>query len=299
MKQITGRTLSAIAWLAISLSLGLWWTIMGLRQAADLASLQGQFQGQYQEDIIRNLDRKHRMIKMEGAFFLVLIIGGGFMLIFMSIRDEKRNQMIKDFFATVSHEMKTPLASLRLQAESLADSIKNKSQKKFIDRLISDTQRLELQMEKALYLASISRSESLFITENTIREILFSILGYYENVEFRGNPDLKMICDKKATESMIKNLVENSFNHGEASLVKIDTKEMGNWVCLEITDNGKGFKGKREHLGELFFKHTALSGSGIGLYLVSTLMQKMKGKVEFIIPKIGFTVRLFFPKEFK
>lgn len=297
MKQITGRTLAAIAWLMISLSLGLWWTIMGLRQAADLASLQEQFRGQLQEDIITNLDRKNRMIKMEGAFFLVLIVGGGFMLILMSIRDEKRNQLIKDFFATVSHEMKTPLASLRLQAESLADSVRSKAQKRVLDRLISDTQRLELQMEKALYLASLSRSESLFITENTIRDILFSILGYYDKVDFAGNPEIRIVCDKKATESMIKNLVENSFHHGEASKVEIEVIELEKWVCLEIRDNGKGFTGKKDQVGELFFKHTSLSGSGIGLYLVRTLMKKMKGKVEFNFPETGFSVKLFFPRK--
>jgi len=297
MRQITARTITAVAWLTISLSLGFWWTIMGLRQAKDLADLQVKFEGQLTKEIVNNLQRKDRMIKMEGGFFLLLLTVGGFMLIFMSIKDEKRNQMLKDFFATVSHEMKTPLASLRLQAESLIDYIKNKSQKKILTRLITDIQRLELQMEKALYLASISRSESLFITENTVQSILLPLLEYDQNIKFKGNHEIILICDKKATESMIKNLVENSFQHGKATLVEIDAKELDTWVCLEICDNGKGFSGEKAHIGELFYKHTALSGSGIGLYLVKTLMKKMNGKVEFCFPNSGFCVKLYFPKK--
>ncbi|MCX8000875.1 MAG: sensor histidine kinase, partial [Leptospiraceae bacterium] len=155
------RVLASIAWLCLSLSLGIWWTVMGLRHAQDIAILEQKISTP--SEALSKLERKSKMIKYEGISFLVLIALGGFTLIAMSFRDEKRNRMIRDFFATISHEMKTPLASLRLQAESLNELIKNKNHKKLLERLISDTQRLELQMEKAMYLASITRAESLYV----------------------------------------------------------------------------------------------------------------------------------------
>lgn len=290
------RVFASIAWLCISLSLGIWWTIMGLRQAQDIAELERKI-SKSEEETFLNLNRKSRMIKYEGVSFLILITLGGITLIFMSFRDEKKNQMIKDFFATVSHEMKTPLASLRLQAESLSELIKNKSHKKLLERLISDTQRLELQMEKAMYLASITRSESLYISHYSIKEILDGILGYYDNVIFEGDSNLLIQCDKKAMESILKNLIENAFHHGRASQVKIKTFKTKEKIVLEISDNGIGFQGNKNRIGKLFFKHTPHSGSGIGLYLVQSLTKKMGGNVEFIFPNYGFKIRILL-KEF-
>lgn len=284
------RVLASIAWLCLSLSLGIWWTVMGLRHAQDIAILEQK--SSTPSKAFSKLERKSKMIKYEGISFLVLIALGGFTLIAMSFRDEKRNRMIKDFFATISHEMKTPLASLRLQAESLNELIKNKNHKKLLERLISDTQRLELQMEKAMYLASITRAESLYVSTYTIRDVLSGILGYYENVMFDGDLELRIQCDKKAMESILKNLIENALHHGEASLVVIKTLSDKNRTCIEIQDNGKGFQGNPKKIGKLFLKHTPQSGSGIGLYLVKTLVKKMKGKVTFEFPSRGFVVRI-------
>ncbi len=287
------RILASIAWLCTSLSFGIWWTIMGLRQAQDIANLEKKI-AKSEQTIILQLERKSRMIKYEGASFLLLIAIGGATLIFMSFQDEKRNRIIKDFFATVSHEMRTPLASLRLQAESLNELVKNKSHKKLLERLISDTQRIELQMEKAVYLASITRSESLYISNYSIKEILTSILVYYENVIFQGDEELFIKCDKKAMESIFKNLIENAFHHGEATQVIIKAFRNEEKIILDISDNGKGFQGNKKRIGKLFFKHTSSSGSGIGLYLVQSLIRKMGGKVEFLFPECGFVVRIYF-----
>lgn len=292
---MTPRILASIAWLCISLSLGTWWTIMGLRQAQDMAELEKKV-SKSEEEVILHLNRKLRMIKYEGVSFLMLITLGGMTLIFMSFRDERKNQMIKDFFATVSHEMKTPLASLRLQAESLSELIRNKAHKRLLERLISDTQRLELQMEKAMYLASITRSESLYISKYSIKEILNSILIYYENVIFQGDANLLVQCDKKAMESILKNLLENAFHHGQASQVIVKTFQTEDKIVLEVSDNGKGFQGNKKKIGKLFFKHTTQSGSGIGLYLVQSLVRKMGGRVEFLFPNYGFTARFFLKK---
>ncbi|MCB1178270.1 MAG: sensor histidine kinase, partial [Leptospiraceae bacterium] len=107
MKQISLRTLSAIAWLFLSLSLGGWWTVMGIRTAGDIARLKSELGLEKFENVKEDLERKQRMIKLEGISFLFLISIGGLTIIFMSIRDERKNKILKEFFATVTHEMKT------------------------------------------------------------------------------------------------------------------------------------------------------------------------------------------------
>lgn len=295
MKWISIRVLAGIAWLLLSLSLGTWWTVMGFRQANDIANLQKELGFENQTFVIQDLERKHRMIKMEGIFFLLLISTGGFTLIFMSIRDERRNKILKEFFATVTHEMKTPLASLRLQAESIEESIKSKKHRSLIQRLIADTERLELQMEKAMYLASISRSESLYIEKIYLSSIISSLKNHYPELEWNEKENLEITCDKRALESILKNLIENAINHGEATKVFLYVRRTDSEIILEIADNGKGFQGNSAKIGQLYFRHTNRSGSGLGLYLTKILMRKMGGKTHFVIISREFRIQLIFP----
>jgi signal transduction histidine kinase len=296
MNRISIRILAGVVWLTLSLSLGIWWSVMGFRYANDIANLQKELGLQSQDKVVQDLHRKQRMIKMEGIFFLLLISGGGLTLIFMSIRDENRNKILKDFFATVTHEMKTPLASLRLQAESLAESIKAKKHQKLIRRLVLDTERLELQMEKALYLASLSRAESLFMEKFQLSEILNPMQNYYPQLDWNAQENVELYCDKRALESILKNLIENSMNHGQASKIYLRVRKSINTIFLEITDNGIGFRGNLSKLGQLYYKHTNRSGSGIGLFLTKALMQKMHGKANFYCTNSKFQVELEFPK---
>ena len=225
----------------------------------------------------------------------MLITGGGLSLIFMSVRDVRRNRLIKDFFATVTHEMKTPLASLRLQAESLEELLSSNRHKTLVKRLINDSGRLELQMDKALYLASISRSEKLYAEHIQIKEIYSQLGAYFENLEFLGETNYSISGDRRALESIFRNLIENAFNHGEAEKVEINSILKDDFVLIKLQDNGNGFRGDVNKIGKLFFRHNSRSGSGVGLFLVKTLVSKMKGSVSFSNTSTGFKVEITLP----
>jgi signal transduction histidine kinase len=106
MRQSHSRLLLGFLWLTLSISLGVWWTVMGLKQANQVAELKSYLGAR--EESVATLERQSRMIKMEGGFFMFLLIVGGSTLIFLSQKDLERTQMLKDFFATLTHEMKTP-----------------------------------------------------------------------------------------------------------------------------------------------------------------------------------------------
>lgn len=293
MKQSRSRLLLGFLWLALSISLGLWWAVMGLQQANQVAELKSYLGAR--EESLATLERQSRMIKMEGGFLMFLLIVGGSTLIFLSQKDLERTQMLKDFFATLTHEMKTPLASLRLQAESLEEDIKNKKTKALLGRLIDDSKRLELQMDKALYLAALTRKEILFLEKVNLSEILHQITSYYPFTQVHTVENSFVAIDIRAFESVIKNLIENASNHGKASRVLFKLEKINSTAKLTVTDNGLGFQGNTRELGKLFFRHSTYSGSGIGLYLVKNLISKMNGHVHFHNSNSGFEVTIELP----
>jgi signal transduction histidine kinase len=295
MQSISIRVIMGILWLALSVSLGTWWAIIGMRQTENIAQLMKTTGINSDSEALAYIEKQHRMIRSEGIFFLLLITGGGLSLIFMSVRDVRRNRLIKDFFATVTHEMKTPLASLRLQAESLEELLSSNRHRTLVKRLINDSGRLELQMDKALYLASISRSEKLYAENIQISEIYSQLEAYFENLEFIGETNYSVSGDKRALESIFRNLIENAFNHGEAEKVEINSILKDDFVLIKLQDNGNGFRGDVNKIGKLFFRHNSRSGSGVGLFLVKTLVSKMKGKVSFSNTSTGFKVEIILP----
>lgn len=293
MKQSKSRLLLGFLWLILSISLGVWWTVNGLAQANQVAELKSYLGAR--EESVATLERQIRMIKMEGGFFMLLLIVGGSTLIVLSQKDLERTQMLKDFFATLTHEMKTPLASLRLQAESLEEDLKSKKTKAILTRLIDDSKRLELQMDKALYLAAITRKEILFIETVLLSELLLKVTSYYPFAEVITIHDCNVKVDVRAFESVIKNLIENAKNHGKATKIFFKIEKVSHNAKITVSDNGIGFQGDTKELGKLFYRHNTNSGSGIGLYLVKTLIRKMNGHVYFKKGNKGFEVTIHLP----
>ncbi|WP_061296512.1 sensor histidine kinase [Leptospira interrogans] len=294
------RIFFAIIWLLITVSLGIWWFLLGLKLTNTVAGLSAKLDASAASESLLVLERQSRMIKMEGTFFLSMLLLGGITLIWLSYRDIRRNKMIHDFFSTVTHEMKTPLASLRLQAESLQEELPNHHENKLIHRLLKDSVRIESQMNRAMYLASLTRSEILYIEKTNVRSVFLSVSEDFPElkIDLSHLEDVFVPADRKALESIFKNLAENSLKHGKANVLKvISKKQISNQILITITDNGTGFDGKYKNLGIPFQKHGSTSGTGIGLYIIKKLMSKMNGSMQIVPQNSGFRVDLILPEE--
>ncbi|MEM7181630.1 MAG: HAMP domain-containing sensor histidine kinase [Spirochaetota bacterium] len=293
IQALPTRILFSLLWLFFTISLATWWLVIGLQITAEVTRLRTAVKGTNNGE---SLDKYQRMFKMEGAFFLVLLAGGGVTLIWLSYRDKKRSLILKDFFLTVSHEMKTPLANIRLQAESLEDYVEGAEGQKMMERLIKESSRLELQMDKALYLASINREENLYLEHIAINSLLQHLTFYDSDIEVTGNTEIWLYADRRAIESIFKNLIENAKIHSKAKRVFIEIYETAkNMAKIRISDNGEGFTGNTNILGKAFLRQSSSSGSGIGLFLVKTLMVKMNGEAKFFNNGKQLEVELMLP----
>jgi len=239
------------------------------------------------ENILAHTERIRitKMIFWEGGSFLLLLILLSVTLLILYVRNQSKTRALQAFFASLTHELKTPLASIRLQSEVINELLAAKndaSLNKLSARLIEDTGKLETQMDKILQLSRIERGGELNLTTLKLIPFIKNIvkkLGIDIDVQIESNnPNVVVVADEFALEIIIKNLLENTRNHTASKKVNIKIEEMGKSVHMLYDDHGE-FTGDKEKLGTLFYKYNSSKGSGIGLYLSSKLLAKMKGEL--------------------
>ena len=128
----------AIVWVLLTVSLASWWMIFGLAQARELRAL-----GDPQAP---RLERVQRMLVWEGITFIGLLVAGGTALLVSVRREQTRQHAIESFFIAFTHDLKTALASLQLQAESLREDLPDAAANPNMTRLLKDTLRLGVQL---------------------------------------------------------------------------------------------------------------------------------------------------------
>ena len=219
-------------------------------------------------------------------------------LVFIDItRIRKLENIRKDFIANLSHELRTPVAVIRANSESLVDGALDDKEiaQKFSNAILKNSEKLSYLLEDILNLSTIESGEyNLELTENSISEIfktaINSVLSNNPDVKIINNisSDIKVICDIKALVQVIDNLIENSVKYGiteESNEIIINMKDQGSKVRFEIEDHGQGISAdQRERVFERFFRiqnnNTSVKeGTGLGLSIVKNLVNLMGGSV--------------------
>ena len=257
----------AIAWLVFTISLASWWLIFGLRQAKELGRVDGS-----------DLPGVHRMLVGEGIALIVSLIVGGTVLLTMIRRERARHHAIEEFFAAFTHDLRTSLASLRLQAESLQEDFDERGESNpLLGRLLDDAVRIQLQLDNSLYFAN-RHSGRLFIEPLSLRRMVESVASEFGDLAVALHGDATVLVDARALEVVLRNLFQNARVHGGARTIDINlTPLTASSVAIRIEDDGRGTEGDASQLGRLFFRAGATSGSGVGLYVSRRLVERMNG----------------------
>ena len=275
-------------WVAFTVTLAGWWLVFGLRQLDLLNRL--NLEG------ATDFHRHYQMLLWEGAILIISLIGGGLALFYYARREQKRHAQVEEFFAAFTHDAKTALASLRLQAESLREDFANAEPSPLLDRLLSDTLRLQLQLENSLFLVNLTRG-AFFLEPISLSDRVDTLRHHWPQLLITQSEDGVVMADARALESVLSNLVQNSVTHGRATEVDVNVKRAGDGrLIVWVTDNGNGFQGDFDQLGKLFVRHTRGSGSGVGLYIVRQLVKRMNGTIRFTRGSPGgFRAEMEFP----
>lgn len=304
LRQSRWVAILAAVWLALILVLGFWWATIVLRQSQRIAEL-SQAAGVPQAEALGELEKIQRMLQWESGFFLVLLLTLSGALFWYYRRDMRRARGTQAFFAALTHELRTPLTSVRLQSEAIAAG---EPTQELIDRLLADTHRLESQIDKTLELARIEGGGALAVQAIRLDPWLERVLrAIVANEADSARLDVSLASDlppvrgdTAALQLILRNLVENSLRHGEREQVHITVtaERVGSVVKLRFRDDGRGYEGEPAQLGLLFRRGIASRGTGVGLYLVRVLMDRMGGTVQFAnAPGGGFEATLRFQSQ--
>ena len=214
-------------------------------------------------------------------------------------RLEELNSMKSDFVSSVSHELKTPLTSIQLFAETLMSDreIAKEKQKEYAEIIYGESGRLTRIINTILDFSKIERGIKKYYFERIcVNSILEYILNTMEYQFKKNNAELiKNVCsgklfinaDSDAISEVLINLLSNALKYsGENPIIEISLKLDNDHALISVKDNGKGIEEKElENIFENFYriqkeneKHTG--GAGIGLAIVKNIMSAHEGEIK-------------------
>jgi signal transduction histidine kinase len=248
--------------------------------------------------------------------FIDIMLGAGLLLVYSNVRRELHLSRLKsDFVANVSHELKTPLALIRLFAETLELGRVPSDEKAYqYYRVINkESQRLTQLINNILDFSRIEagRKEYRFAPTDVGRIVREVIEAYRFQIEQQGfalevsiADDLPEVsADKEALAQALLNLVNNAIKYSrDEKYLRLDVRRDGERVLISVTDRGIGVaKGEQKKIFEKFYRaenslvHDT-KGSGLGLALVQHIMQAHGGTAEVdSAPGKGSTFTLVLP----
>ena len=288
-------------------------------------------------ELLQNIDtvlQKKQTLNMElelnepsFQFFKVYIIPGpsknvkipdSAIIFLKDLTDIIKAQRFKsDFVANVSHELKTPLVSIKGFLETIENQAKDdiEAQKKFIPIMLDQANRMENLINDLLSLSRIELQEHIQPQEKVnLKEVLENVEDIHQTrlkeFEFKNNikEDTFVKGDHEKLIEVFSNIIDNSIKYSEQdknidiSLSKDEGKIIGNSYTVSIKDKGIGIPiDKIQRVTERFFRADAkksmkVGGTGLGLAIVKHIVKQHRGDIEInSSPQNGTEMRVHLP----
>lgn len=246
-------------------------------------------------ELNEKLHKRWLMISSEGAVFVFLLLLGGYQIRKTLKKETALAQQQKNFLLSVTHELKSPIASTKLQLQTLQKHELDRSkQKEILANAISDTERLNNLVENILLAAKIENSVfpfnkeeynlSEYITEGMNQTI--KSFNYSQKVVLNIEPNIKMRIDRTSFPSIILNLVENAVKYSPAnSTITIGLQSLNRKTILSVADEGVGISDEeKESVFQKFYRVgneevRKTKGTGLGLFIVNYLVEQHRGVI--------------------
>ncbi|ROH95856.1 sensor histidine kinase [Chryseobacterium daecheongense] len=235
-----------------------------------------------------------------GTFLSLLTILGIYIISINYMMKQKKLAEVKtDFINNMSHEFKTPLATISVATDSLAnDKIATNPEKvRYYSNLIKqENLRMKKQVENVLNMSKLERNEvKLFLKETNVRELIkkttesFNLIVDQRNgsltQEFTADQYIFKI-DEFHISNMLVNLLDNANKYSpEAPEIHVKTRNEGSWYVIEISDKGMGMETQNKtKIFEKFFREETgnihnVKGQGLGLSYVKKIVELHKGQI--------------------
>ena len=233
-----------------------------------------------------------------GVIFFALIITGLILNTIFLLREIKRNEQHDAFLNSVTHELKTPIASIKLYLETLRTrDVAEAKRREFYDIMLADSNRLLDTVEQVLHAGRMrEKARQLTVSDVDIADVLRDSI---ELVRSRYNldegvirlaeipPGTMVLADPEELKTAFVNLLDNSIKYSDEEpriSIRLKTTALNNRVAIVIRDNGIGIPpGDLKRVFKRFYRvpdsGKARKGTGLGLFIVKGIIEKHGGKI--------------------
>ena len=243
-----------------------------------------------------DLNRKIWMVLGEGAVFMIILIFG-----FLRVRKTIFKELDlagrqNNFLLSVTHELKSPIAAIQLQLQTLRTrNVDKVTQDKIIDSSLKETSRLRSQVEDLLQVARLETGRnSLSMKDVDLAKVTLETLTVQfkdkldsGRVKFESADNGQVPADKEAVVSIIVNLVENALKYtGVDTTIKVKVSPGRSSTYLTVEDQGVGIPAaEKKKIFDRFYRSgnentRGAQGTGLGLYIVKQLAEGMNAELE-------------------
>jgi two-component system sensor histidine kinase SenX3 len=226
---------------------------------------------------------------------IAIIVGVVLNTLFL-VREIRLNAQHDAFINAVTHELKTPVASIRLYLETLETrAVDETRRKEFYRIMVADSDRLLGTIEQVLRTGRIGASRRKL---NLIRIDLGGVIAQCldraralhhvpaESIEYRPGPPVTILGDPEEVQAAVSNLIDNAVKYSGSDVrVTVETAPIdGRWVSLRVTDHGPGIpKTELKRIFKRFYRVPGalamrIKGTGLGLYIVRSVAKRHGGR---------------------
>ena len=271
-----------IALIVYLVAFATWWTILLNKQITEVAELrksdllespachEKESSGCLQalEINASDLRREQTMIATEGFVFLSLLIAGLVMVRSTYMKERKLNLQQKNFILSVSHELKTPLAAMRLSTETLKKRELTKEQtERVLSANMEEIDRLTGLLDKVFVTTKLDQeSYTLDFASIDLSNLISSLVLRFQEIKqvkllMDIEEDIRVVSDPQVLEIVVMNLLDNAVKYGLGNDVTVHLSQQDDKVIFKVIDQGLGIPDAEKK--EVFQRFYRLEDEGI------------------------------------
>jgi signal transduction histidine kinase len=233
-----------------------------------------------------------------GSVLLLLVLAGVITYLTLSIKAINLTRRQSNFIDSVTHELKSPIASLKLYLQTMNKrELSDEERDKFLQFMTDDVDRLDGLISHLLDARTMEKNVAdkeivVLQLDKLIEECAATVCGRYrvepETIELQLKP-VKLAAEQVDAVMIFRNLLDNAVKYaGSPPQVHVSMRTERGEIVVEISDNGEGIPlalrrkvfGRFVRIGEELQRKKP--GTGLGLYIVRTLVKRLGGRVRVL-----------------
>ncbi|MEC7641665.1 MAG: HAMP domain-containing sensor histidine kinase [Nitrospinota bacterium] len=237
------------------------------------------------------------VVLLEGSILMLIILAGVLMIFVFWNKQARFNRMQSNFVASVSHELKSPLASIQLYLETMKyHKVSPQETKDFVETMLTDTERLSGLIDNILEAgtADPKRIELKFLPVEMgpfVLEVMDGHRRRFEEKDCRARIDIVdsplLYVDKQALQMVFNNLISNALRYSsKGSHFSLHMHNNGKYCEIDFIDSGIGLEKKDlKNILKKFYRvqnceTQNIEGAGLGLFIAKETVKNHKGKLK-------------------